>query len=292
MHALLDPDAHRMNELAHVEGTLLFLKPSEGRPQIQVPPMGQGRPTMMAREAYDSRTIPVYDVRPRASELSLDREGFVIAEHVSQVSDYYDDSHVVDVYYPEVIELVKRTTGASDVMIFDHTIRALSVETQKQRKVRAAVVIVHGDYTDASGPTRIQDLMGAEEAARRLQSRVAFYNVWRPINGTVESKPLALLDATTLDAASLVETDLLYGDRTGTIYQQAYAAAQRWCFFASHRQDEATIFKSYDTRTDGTTRFVTHGGFDDATTKPGARSRVSIEIRTIAFFDGAAPDAA
>lgn len=281
-----------MTELTNVDGTLLFLRPSDERPQIPVPPMGQGQPIMMAREAYEARTIPVYDVRPRAPELSLDREGFVITDHVSRVNDYYDDANVVDVYYPEIIELVKRTAGASEVMIFDHTIRALSVEVQKQRKVREAVAIVHGDYTNASGPIRVHDLIGAQEAARRLQSRVAFYNVWRPINGTVESKPLALLDGSTLAPASLVETDLIYGDRTGTIYQQTFDAAQRWCFFANHRQDEATIFKSYDSRTDGTTRFVTHTGFDDATTRPDAESRVSIEIRTIAFFEGAAPDAA
>ncbi len=39
------------------------------------------------------------------------------------VENFYDDTEVQERYYAEVIELVKATTGAIDVQLFDHTVR-------------------------------------------------------------------------------------------------------------------------------------------------------------------------
>ena len=51
------------------------------------------------------------------------------------------------------------------------------------------------------------------------------------------------------------------------------------------KQDEAVIFKVYDSAKDGRARFTAHTSFDDPTTPTGAEPRESIEIRTLAFFN-------
>jgi hypothetical protein len=55
-------------------------------------------------------------------------------------------------------------------------------------------------------------------------------NHWRPISGPVKRSPLALLDASTLDPDDLLDTDQVYPDRIGEIYQLAYNPHQRWYY--------------------------------------------------------------
>ena len=73
---------------------------------------------------YVMQPVTVHDGRSKPRECSLDREGFLFVESVSEVTDYYDDDVIHTVYYPEIIELVKKSTGAARVEIFDHTRRA------------------------------------------------------------------------------------------------------------------------------------------------------------------------
>ena len=48
--------------------------------------------------------------------------------------------------------------------------------------------------------------------------------------------------------------------------------------------EEALVFKVYDSEKDGRARWTAHTAFDDETAPPNARPRESIEIRTLAFF--------
>ncbi|MBD2139113.1 hypothetical protein H6F32_16390 [Anabaena sp. FACHB-1237] len=55
--------------------------------------------------------------------LPVDREGFALIEHHTKVGNFYDEEEVRNVYYPEAEQLLKAVTGASQVIIFDHTLR-------------------------------------------------------------------------------------------------------------------------------------------------------------------------
>jgi hypothetical protein len=79
---------------------------------------------------------------------------------------------------------------------------------------------------------------------------------------------------------------LRYPDRTGEVYSVAFNPAHRWYYFPRMERDEALLIKCYDSLEDGRARFSAHSAFDDPTTRPGAPSRESIEIRTIAFYAG------
>jgi hypothetical protein len=188
------------------------------------------------------------------------------------------------IYYPEVEQLVKAATGASRVVIFDHTVRIEDAAQRGERAVRAPVRVVHNDYTVRSGRQRVRDLLDADDAETFLHHRFAVVNVWRSIGAPVETTPLAIADAQSIAPADFVATDLVYPDRTGEIYQVAYSPNHRWFYFPKMRRDEALLLKCYDSATDGRARFTAHTAFDDPTAPDDAPPRESIEVRTLISY--------
>ena len=233
---------------------------------------------------YEERTVTIYNGRPIRDRLSLDREGFVFVDHETQVADFYDEDAVRRVYYPEMERLVKELTGASRVLIFDHTLRAEDEATREEKKVREPVRRVHNDYTEWSGPQRVRDLLPAGEAEALLQHRFAVIQTWRPIRKPVQRAPLAIADARSLAPKDLIATERRYLDRVGEVYHIAFNSDHRWAYFPKMRRNEALVFKTYDSEKDGRARWTAHASFDDPASPPDAPPRESIEVRTLAFF--------
>jgi len=50
------------------------------------------------------------------------------------------------------------------------------------------------------------------------------------------------------------------------------------------QMDEALIFKTFDSETDGRTRFTIHSSFEDPNAPAGTLPRESIETRCLVFF--------
>jgi hypothetical protein len=252
------------------------------KPAIYIVPPGEGESSRAAD--YAEHEVAVYDARAVADRLSLDREGLAVTPHDSEVADFYDEAQIADVYYPEMVALLKRATGVEEVVVFDHTRRA-DGKLGAARGVRPPVRNVHNDYTEKSGPQRVRDLLPPDEAGKWLSGRrFAFINVWRPINGTVETAPLAVADATSVPYEDFIAADLVYTDRTGEIFDVAYRPGHRWYYVSGQRQDEVVLIKCYDSARDGTARFTAHTAFDDPTSPPDARPRESIEIRTMVLY--------
>ena len=233
----------------------------------------------------DLREVDVHDGWDEVGRLSLDREGFELHGFAGRFDQFDDDDAVKATFYPQVIRHVMEHTGARRVVVFDHTIRRrLPADLKVQTTVkRPAVLLVHSDYTERSGPQRVRDIMG-DEAGALLGRRVAFYNVWKPLYRRVEELPLAMCDATTHDAADMLRMDLKYRERTGEIYVMRWSPRHRWLYFPLMEADQALMLKTYDSETDGRARFMGHTAFEDPTSPPDAPQRESIEVRTMAFF--------
>ena len=233
----------------------------------------------------DGETHPVviHNGRLRADRFEFEREGFRFVGSPTRVADFYDDAEVRRVYYPECEALIRRESGARRVVVFDHTLRTASDEQRETKKIRDVVSRVHNDYTEWSGPQRVRDVMG-EEAEELLRGRFAIIQVWRPINHPVESHPLAICDAQSVNPANLVVNERRYQDRVGQTYAITHDPAERWYWFPRMRPDEALVFKVYESLKDGRARWTAHTAFVDPTSPPNARPRESIEIRTLAFF--------
>ena len=270
-------------EPADVEAPLRYLINLDVKPVSYNPPPGGGLPRREGN--YDDVMVTVHDARAAARDFSLDREGFELVRHDSAVTDFYDDTQVRAVYYPEVERLLKHKTGASRVLVFDHTRRADGGGGEGARAERAPVRLVHNDYTETSGPRRVRELLGDAEADELLKHRFAEINVWQPIRGPVKSSPLALVDAGSIAPGDLVTVDLVYEDRTGEIYHGLYNPDHRWYYFPDMEAGEAVLIKCFDSARDGRARFSLHTAFDDPTTPVDAPARESIETRALVFFD-------
>jgi hypothetical protein len=244
---------------------------------------GPGGQDVRSGGTPDPRRMTIHNGRPQANDFVLDRDGFRFVRHDTKVADFYDENEIRRTYYPEMEALIKAESGATRVVVFDHTLRTADDEIRETKKIREVVRRVHNDYTDWSGPQRVRDLL-PNEADELLKRRFAIIQVWRPIRHPVETAPLGICDARTLSPDDLVISERRYPDRVGQTYAITYNPAHKWYWFPRMRREEALVFKVYDSLKDGRARWTAHTAFDDPTTPPHARPRESIEIRTLAFF--------
>jgi hypothetical protein len=231
----------------------------------------------------DVRRMTIRNGRLVAEEFDLEVTGFEFVEHPTQVRDFFDAEELKRVYYPEVEALVKKVSGASRVVAFDHTLRSGDEAEREARLVREPVLNVHNDYTEWSGPQRVRDLLPGE-AGELLKRRFAIIQVWRATNKPIQSNPLAIADARSLAPRDLIRAERRYPNRIGETYRVGYNPEHRWFYFPLMRRNEALVFKVFDSAKDGRARFTAHSSFIDPTTPPGAPARQSIEARTLAFF--------
>ncbi|MEK9644402.1 MAG: CmcJ/NvfI family oxidoreductase [Alphaproteobacteria bacterium] len=245
--------------------------------------MGPGNMNRKRQGPVEEKSMRILDGRPLRGTFDIETHGFTFVDHPTAMKDFFDADELKSVYYREVEALVKRETGASRVVVFDHTLRSGDEDTRNAHLLREPVTRVHNDYTDWSGPQRVRDVL-PDEADELLERRFAVVQVWRAIRNPIESHPLGICDARTLADEDLVISERRYPDRIGQTYQISYNPAHEWYYFPRMARDEALVFKVYDSATDGRARFTAHSAFVDPTSPPDAAPRESIEMRTFAFF--------
>jgi hypothetical protein len=268
---------------AVIEAPLTFITPQETKPVFESSAITGGAPRVFFET--ERHSVAIHDMRPLADAFSLDREGFELRHHETE-ADLDDDDAVETAYYPEIEALLRGLTGASCVVIFDATRRSdAGAGAQNRDGLRGPASRVHVDYTAKSGPQRVKDLLGEDEAKRLAASgaRIVQINVWRPIRGPVRRSPLALADASSVAPEDLVATDQVFPDRIGEIYHLAYDPAQRWYYAPAMTPDEVLLIKGWDSFADRA-RFTPHGAFELPDTE-GAPPRESIEVRTLVVIE-------
>jgi len=264
-----------------VEATLNYFAESSEKPVIYTyePPPEIPRTTGKS----EPHSVLIRNAR-LAEQLSLDREGFQMVHHETAVQDFYDRAEVREIYYSEIEQLLKEATGAEQVIVFDHQVRNIQLYRRGEKQARDYASTVHNDYTAKSGPRRVRDHLPPEEAEQRLRHRFAEINVWRPIRGPIESSPLALCDALSIESKDFIPANLVYRDKVGEVYRFTYNPKHRWFYFPQLERNEAILLKCYDSKEDGRARFSAHTAFDDPTSGPDAPPRESIEVRALVFW--------
>jgi hypothetical protein len=271
------------SSLPSVRAKAQFSKDTGVTPVSLVREAGSGPDTR--KGVYEDHEISIYDGRPIADKLDLDKQGFILTKFDTAVTDFYDDEEVRSVYYPEMEQIVKQATGCSKVVVFDHTIRVDNEDTQTELKVRGPVRNMHNDFTRNSAPQRVRDLLPPEEAEVRLKKRYGSINVWRPIVGPVETAPLAICGWDSIEEKNLIAAERRYNDRIGGVLHLVHNPEQRWYYFPRMEREEVVLLKCFDSLEDGTAKWTCHGSFKDPNSPSDARPRESIEIRTLYFFD-------
>lgn len=264
-----------------IEARLTFTDKAGGKPVSESRVLNG--PVYQISGRYEDRTVEIHNAWRIRSKLRLEQEGFMLASHPTRMKNFLDENELKSVYYPEIEQLVRRESGASRVVIFDHTIRSGDGSRQELLKLREPVKVTHNDYTERSGPQRVRDML-PDQAEELLKSRVAIIQVWQPIGRPVARDPLAICDAQSIAPDDLVTAERRHPNRVGEIYHLAYNAAQSWYYFPLLGPENALVFKCYNSMADGRSRFTAHTSFDDPASPPDAPPRESIEMRTLAFF--------
>ena len=134
-------------------------------------------------------------------------------------------------------------------------------------------------------PNRLRDHIpdDPDEGGALLCRRFAIVNIWRSIASTVQNAPLAMCDASSVAPADLISVERHAKDRIGEIQLARYNPAHRWYYFADMKADEALLFKTYDSETDGRVRFTIHTSFEDPNASADAPDRESLETRCFVF---------
>ena len=216
---------------------------------------------------------------------SLDREAFKLVTFTPTEIDFLDTALVKQDYYLSVEELVKKETGASDVFVFDHTVRRGLKKSNRQPAYH-----IHNDYTFETGRSRASSALGEDLIEKFSGKRMIQINVWRSIAGTVEKDPLALMDATTLDTKDLVKTRIEFNDmntgkkHSGEIFALKKNTNQKWYYYPLMKSNEAILIKGFDTD-NSFSSFAMHTAFPLSNQSKNSKPRQSIETRTYAFFD-------
>ena len=276
-------------DLSYVKARLAYLGQTNGRISYTVYPPSSGREPVSPPKKYCD--VPIYDCRPMAKQLRLDREGFVLLTQDCDIGDFLDEQVVATHYYPQTEALLKEVTGALAVVAFDHNVRSAVGAPKGQAGVRAPVDAVHDDYTEKSGEKRVRELLEDRGQTALLHHRAALINVWRPIRGPVQDVPLAVCDARSTSLEDFVETDIDHfaendlsrPSHSGQIYSVRYNPGHRWYYAKDMQPNEVWVFKGYDSLA-GVARFTPHTGFSNPDCPPKFLPRESIEVRTVAVY--------
>jgi len=236
----------------------------------------------------NDKPMQIENLRGKEDSVSLDTAGFQFYRRSAKHTTFMDDAQIEREYYPESIELIKELTGASRVVLFDHTIRRRRPgEIEDSPQKRQPVAQVHVDQTTASAIARVHRHLPAADAPSLVQRRFQLINLWRPISHPALDWPLALCDYRSLDRIKdLHPVALVYPDREGETYGVAYNPKHQWKYLRGMEPDEFVLIKCFDSVQDGSVAILTpHTGFEDPTTPADAPLRESIELRALVFYD-------
>ncbi len=254
---------------------------AEWRDRADIPVVGD-RESRRANTA--KHRVEIHDARGGLAngEITLDVNGFALLRHACAVRDFHDDAEVRRIYYPEIVALAKRTTGAGEVIITQHVVR--TEDTSDFNKAYAR--FLHCDYT----------LHDPRDTARRALSRrglpladyadreFAWYNAWQPFDHRAERNPLAVVDASTVDPGEVLDYHYTGYGATGRSAMPLHNPDHRFYYVPCMATHELLLIKQLDTRR-GCAMLCPHTSFDNPASNDDAPPRRSIEVRMMAVFD-------
>ena len=107
-----------------VKGSLLYFNPPHdgSRPYTNI---NESLDPSQPRQNWvrEEHVVDIEDIRASGTEhtYTLDKNGFQYHTEAAKHSSFANDEEVEKEYYPESVELIKKVTGASKVVLFDHS---------------------------------------------------------------------------------------------------------------------------------------------------------------------------
>jgi hypothetical protein len=257
---------------------------------------------------YEARQISVSDGRPIKSEFSLDVHGFALADYPSSVRNFFDKDEVDRLYPAEVVAAVRTLTGATRVAPLGWMVRTSGDASQYQKQtvgythrggVQPPAGEAHVDFTPARAEPMARAIYEKTFPDGKGFSRFVASSLWRAFSEPPQDCPLAVCDARSVGRDEGVPNTMFIVDRLpdaqtmlGEMENEKdapaaaifhYNPAHRWWYFSSMTRSEVLIFKFHDSDPSKALR-APHTAFRDPSF-PNAKTRESIEFRTIAYFE-------
>jgi hypothetical protein len=223
----------------------------------------------------------------RGLDCTLDREGFTLVAHRSQVTDLTDLATVAEVHRGEIAELLRRITGCDEVVMTPMGI------------LRFSERLGANEAHDNSHPARFVHVDMAAEAAAEMRARTApagrtvarsaQYNVWRALSGPPQDVPLGLCAWPSVAREDLLDCNAIFDPIDGSPewgfpnYLLAWNPDHRWFYYSDMTPDEAIVFKTSESDPDRA-QLMPHGAFDNPLAGPDAPARVSLEMRGTCYW--------
>ena len=248
------------NDLDVVDAQVRYIN-AEWRDRAESPRIGS-RETRRANTSFQS--IKVHNARPRfeAGEINLDQNGFTLSSNRATVTDYRDDDEVKAKYHPQMIDLVKRETGAAHAFVRGHLIRTENPIDFNDGYAR----FVHCDYNMTRVHEMAHDLFAEQGVTPNKNWKYAWF-----------------------DREALPEGDVIDYYYTGRgndskVAAPVYNPDHRWCYFPEMSTEEVLVIKQLDERP-GRAYYCPHVSFDNKSVSEDLPPRRSIETRLVAVFE-------
>ena len=257
---------------------------------------------------YEVHKVRIRNARPFRKELTLDRCGFQLFDHKSAVKNFYDNDEVGAIYPQEVVEAVKKWTGATNVAAGGWMVRN-SGDLSKFDKPRAGYAH-HGGVQPPAAEAHVDYLPEVADRNAKTTYERHFPNgpgykrfiagsYWRAFSAPPQDMPLAVCDGSSVRADEGIRNVLFVVDKIpseaemlGPMPDEAskpaaaifrYNPNHRWWYFPDMTRDEVLFFKFHDSDRSVAWR-TPHTAFRDPSVHTD-HPRESVELRLIAFFE-------
>ena len=252
------------------------------------------------RMPLEGHEVRIRDVRgAEPGEVSLERQGFVLAQHTSRVARLpemadtnLEAQHglpaINQAYYEELTPLIQRLSGAREVIPQATGLTVRFSARSKRQSWAGAAGFIHLDVTESSVRSFLDFSLKAAGREIAPWSRLLMLQTWRAVSDPPQDNLLALVDRTTVPPSDVVMYDAVIGAKdTALELIEArgcrYGPGHRWWYASDMGPEDILVFVGYDSAApDAVQPF--HTGFDI----PGhdkAAPRASLEARFFCFYD-------
>jgi len=251
---------------------------AEWKGRDEIPRIGS-RETRRANTSVQDVMVRDSRALMRADHGTLEESGFTLARLSNAIEDFRDDRALAHYYYPNVIDMAQRITGAERIFIYNHLIRTETPIDFNDGYARFA----HCDYNVKRLDEMSEGVLAAHGVAPDPAWTYAWFNTWQPFDNPAIHNPMAFLDWSSLPADDVIDYFYTGRNKDSLVAAPVYNPDHIWRYVPEMTPDEILLFKQMDGRP-GRSVYCPHTSFDNPVAPKDAPPRRSIETRLVAVF--------
>jgi len=233
----------------------------------------------------------------RTRNLTLDKHSFQRFDCPTKMTrqDFFDMEKLKKIYFKEVEALMKKVSGAKEVIIFNHFLRCKDLVSGTLQDHHSSTLtfstVVHTDSHPWSAERQRKHFTRGRPELEKC--RVLYLTSWRNINDTpVLSNHLVMADESSIIKPDdvVVRDHFSFDEKLGDYEILQYglndrnAQRHKWYYYPALTRDEIILHKQYDSDMDKEARLCFHTSAPDPTAPADNPCRASIEVRGLCFF--------